>query len=190
MKKVALLLGVAAAGAQSSSNSSLCSRTDLHITHFWACLGPWAISSGATEILLTADAMPDDMGMPKDASHMHDADFCYDLIKNSEYCSCTAPLEAAAACGSTVAANTLSAYQPWCKLRAPPQCREMAPELLRTSMLCTAEGLTLANESDVMCEYDHETHLSELDKLRQKRHVMGWDSVRGGDRTTTTVNDY
>lgn len=79
-----------------------------------------------------------------------------------------------AACGNAAAASALSTYTPWC--RAKDQCPTLAPELLKTSMLCTAEGLNVVNESDVICAYDHElaeAEKAEHAKRRRDRYGYG-----------------
>ena len=152
-------------GLRSALNLTLdCTDTDLHIARFWACLGPWAESSGATKIILTDATAPDIMGMPKDPSHMHDAEFCYELIGESEYCRCQEPLQAAAQCGDKRAAATLASYEPWCAMHH--HCPAFAADLLRTSMLCTAEGLSTANESAVICEYVQEDRTESKDLVQ------------------------
>ena len=150
-----LLLAAAEVSAAADNRTCSAAELDSHERAFWACLGPWGYSSGAHDILLVNTSMSHmSMDMGVGSGHVHDAEFCYSLIGESNFCVCTAPLRQLAQCGLTLAAETLESYQPWCQ--AKRSCPELAPELLKTSMMCTAEGLNAANESDVICAYEHE----------------------------------
>ena len=150
-----LLLAAAEVSAAADNRTCSAAELDSHERAFWACLGPWGYSSGAHDILLVNTSMSHmSMDMGVGSGHIHDAEFCYSLIGESNFCVCTAPLRQLAQCGHTLAAETLESYQPWCQ--AKRSCPELAPELLKTSMMCTAEGLNAANESDVICAYEHE----------------------------------